>query len=175
MAAFSILGQNPMTDRNFPLIPLPSQRFLPGKGMEHPSKNGIAHFGDAVLLLNSATINAQGDSPAFRYGIDCFNEGFFWEAHEFWEPLWQSARKDQPQLAAALKSLIQFAAANVQLLCGRPESWHRLAQRAIKTATGADVQQTQLLGIEWHRLLAEWQEVLQGNVPQSVPIDLLIL
>lgn len=160
-----------MTDRFFPFIALPSQRFLPGKGMLHPNKNHIAHFGDAALLLNNHVIDEQGDSAAFRYGLDCYNEGFYWEAHEFWEPLWQSVRKQKPQLAAALKALIQFAAANVQLLCARPDSWRRLAQRAINTATKSDVQHSKLLGIEWHQLLADWQEVLQGDLPQPVPID----
>ncbi|TGQ49534.1 DUF309 domain-containing protein, partial [Mesorhizobium sp. M1C.F.Ca.ET.210.01.1.1] len=27
----------------------------------------------------------------FRWGIDLFNHGYYWEAHEAWEPLWHAA------------------------------------------------------------------------------------
>ncbi|MER9007639.1 DUF309 domain-containing protein [Mesorhizobium sp. M0862] len=29
----------------------------------------------------------------FRWGIDLFNHGYYWEAHEAWEPLWQTANQ----------------------------------------------------------------------------------
>jgi hypothetical protein len=160
-------------ERFYPNMPLPKRRFLPGQGMEHPSKNWVAHFGDATLLLHNTVIDATGQSTAFRYGADCYNEGFYWEAHELWESLWQSVKRKDETLAAALKALIQFAAANVQLLCQKPNSWDRIAARAIRTATEAGVHESNFLGINWPAFLSEWREVRAGALPQPVPIVFL--
>ncbi|MET2831203.1 DUF309 domain-containing protein [Mesorhizobium shangrilense] len=32
-------------------------------------------------------------SNAFRWGSDLFNHGYYWEAHEAWEPLWHAAKQ----------------------------------------------------------------------------------
>lgn len=49
------------------------------------------------------------DFPSlFLRGIDLFNAGKFWEAHEAWEELWLAAESDVVQF---LQGLIQLAAA----------------------------------------------------------------
>ncbi|WP_394885884.1 DUF309 domain-containing protein (plasmid) [Mesorhizobium sp. AaZ16] len=30
------------------------------------------------------------------WGIDRFNHGYYWEAHEAWEPLWHAAKQSAP-------------------------------------------------------------------------------
>ncbi len=35
-------------------------------------------------------------SDAFLWGLDLFNHGYYWEAHEAWEGLWQVADRDGP-------------------------------------------------------------------------------
>jgi hypothetical protein len=49
----------------------------------------------------------------FRFGVDLFNHGFPWEAHEAWEPLWFAAPRDRPE-RALLQGLIHAAAAAVK-------------------------------------------------------------
>ena len=71
---------------------------------------------------------------AFRYGVDLFHAGFFWEAHEVWETLWQVARR-QPNRAVtarALQVLIQIAGSELQLLMGSESGAESLARKAAR-------------------------------------------
>lgn len=48
-----------------------------------------------------------------RQGIDCFNRGEFFDAHEVWEDVWRSNR---PEPRTLLQGLIQVAAGLHQIL-----------------------------------------------------------
>jgi hypothetical protein len=71
------------------------------------------------------------DSEAYRYGIDLFNHGFYWEAHEAWESLWHAAGRRGP-IATWLKALIKLAAAAVKLREGNAAGARRHANRALE-------------------------------------------
>ena len=49
----------------------------------------------------------------YLFAIDLFNHGYYWEAHEHWELLWQAAGREG-LLADFLKGLIKLAAAGVK-------------------------------------------------------------
>jgi hypothetical protein len=51
---------------------------------------------------------ASLSSDAFLWGLDLFNHGYYWEAHEAWEGLWQVADRDGP-LRVLFKGLNAFA------------------------------------------------------------------
>ncbi len=74
---------------------------------------------------------------AFRYGFDLFHAGFFWEAHEVWENLWQVARRTEAAQieASALQTLIQITAAELQLRMGQPAGAISLALKASRRAS----------------------------------------
>lgn len=65
----------------------------------------------------------------FRHGIDLFNHGFPWEAHEAWEPLWFAAPRDRPE-RALLQGLIHAAAACVKARAGASDAARGLASSA---------------------------------------------
>lgn len=69
------------------------------------------------------------DSATYLWGIDLFNHGYYWEAHEVWESLWHSVPRVS-ETAAFLKGLIKLAAAGVKMREGRPEGIRRHARRA---------------------------------------------
>jgi hypothetical protein len=71
---------------------------------------------------------ADGD---FRYGVDLFNHGFPWEAHEAWEPLWFAAPRDRPE-RALLQGLIHAAAAVVKARAGANAAARGLVDSACK-------------------------------------------
>lgn len=48
-----------------------------------------------------------------RQGVDCFNRGEFFEAHEVWEEVWRS---NVPEPRTLLQGLIQVAAGMHQIL-----------------------------------------------------------
>lgn len=61
-------------------------------------------------------------SPEYQSGIDLFNAGKFWHAHEAWEQAWIEA--DEPQIRLFYKGIIQTAAALVHWQKGNPRGLH---------------------------------------------------
>jgi hypothetical protein len=68
----------------------------------------------------SVDFAALASDDDFRFGIDLFNHGFPWEAHEVWEGLWRVAPRELPE-RALLHGLIQVAAAALKVRAGLPE------------------------------------------------------
>jgi hypothetical protein len=63
------------------------------------------------------------------YGVDLFNHGYYWEAHESWEGLWQVAHRDGP-LRMLFKGLILLSAAGVKIRERKNAAAQRHAKRA---------------------------------------------
>ena len=53
-------------------------------------------------------------SPAYLRGVELFNAGYYWEAHESWEALWHAHGRRGPT-AGVLQGLIKLAAAGVKI------------------------------------------------------------
>jgi hypothetical protein len=66
---------------------------------------------------------------AYLHGIDLFNHGYYWEAHESWEGLWHGCGR-RGTTADFLKGLIQLAVAGVKVRQGISEGVRRHAARA---------------------------------------------
>lgn len=69
------------------------------------------------------------DSDAFLWGLDLFNHGYYWEAHEAWEGLWQVADRDGP-LRMLFKGLILLSAAGIKIREGKHAAAVRHTGRA---------------------------------------------
>ena len=74
-------------------LPLLARPHVPGSGSE-PDR--------APLEV------AKADEQAFRYGVDLYNRGFFWEAHEVWEAVWLAAPPNSGR-RQGVRALIQMA------------------------------------------------------------------
>jgi len=68
-------------------------------------------------------------NDTYLRGIELFDHGYYWEAHEAWEDLWNAAGRDGP-IAELLSGLIKLAAAAIKLRQANPESANRLATQA---------------------------------------------
>ena len=68
-------------------------------------------------------------SDAFHWGLDLFNHGYYWEAHEAWEGLWQVADRDGP-LRMFFKGLILLSAAGIKIREGKHAAAVRHTGRA---------------------------------------------
>jgi uncharacterized protein len=90
----------------------------------------------------------------FRWGIDLFNYGYYWEAHEVWEPLWRSARKGSRR-RLLIKGLIALCAAGVKAHQGNPIGGQRHARRAasIFRRLGEGFERGSILGLSPAALL----------------------
>ena len=109
---------------------LPPYSFVPGGPFPHPIREPGGHsFGHRAGVCLPIENDAWRDSESYRHGIDLFNSGYYWEAHEAWEPLWHALGRKGPG-ADAIKALIKLAAAGVKVREGQPHGVATHAGRA---------------------------------------------
>jgi Domain of unknown function (DUF309) len=90
---------------------LPPYAYLPGKN-PHPVRDPAGHSYHVEPIPVAAEASLSSD--AFLWGLDLFNHGYYWEAHEAWEGLWQVADRDGT-LRTLFKGLILLSAAGVKI------------------------------------------------------------
>jgi len=102
-------------------LPLPRVAFLPGR---------TARPARFECTLDEAALAPERwrENTAWLFGVDLYNHGFAWEAHEVWEPLW--LRASDPRHKLFVQALIQCAASALKRALGEPSSSKRLAERA---------------------------------------------
>ena len=108
-------------------------------GMQLPPTRHIPGSGTAPDHVFFAAIKAQcparvadanwREVPPYLYGFDLYAAGYFWEAHEVWEPVWMACAPNsrERQLTAGL---IQLANACLKLEMGRLNAARRLIREA---------------------------------------------
>lgn len=96
--------------------------YVPGRTARPPE--------DTFLdLRKSVTVEMMEDelaaSPAWRAGWQFYGAGYFWEAHEVWEPVWMQL---PPNSAArhVVQAVIQLANAELKIKMGRLQAAQRL-------------------------------------------------
>jgi hypothetical protein len=115
--------------RLLPDEPLPPYSYVSGFH-PHPNRDPAGHsYGEEPTGIEAPTSTDWRTCRAYLYGIDLFNYGFYWEAHEAWESVWLAAGRRGP-MADFLKGLIKLAAAGVKGREGRPDGVLRHARRA---------------------------------------------
>ena len=111
--------------------PLPPYTYVPGK-TAHPVRDPRGHsFGSPEPSVESFVPARWDECEAYRFGIDLFNQGFYWEAHEQWEAVWHAVGR-KGDVASFLKGLIKLAAAGVKQLEGSEIGVQRHTDRAIE-------------------------------------------
>lgn len=123
------MTQGDPCDRYAPGIPFPAYAFVPGRH-PHPVRDPQGHsFGKSEKAVAAPDENTLEQNPSLRFGVDLFNSGYYWEAHEVWEGLWHACGR-RGRLADFLKALIHLAAAGVKAREGRPNGVQKHAARA---------------------------------------------
>jgi hypothetical protein len=113
-----------------PDLPLPPYAFIPGGPFPHPRSDPRGHSHGAEYRPPEAPdLDDWQSCLPYLYGIDLFNHGYYWEAHEAWEGLWHACGRCG-RTAAFLKGLIKLAAAGVKIREGKPQGVSNHAQRA---------------------------------------------
>ncbi|MBX3440050.1 MAG: DUF309 domain-containing protein [Planctomycetaceae bacterium] len=114
--------------RYLPDVPLPPYTYVSGR-TPHPIRDPAGHmYGDEPGRVELLVDDWPQCRPYLR-GIDLFNHGYYWEAHEVWESLWHAAGRTGP-VADFFKGLIKLAAAGVKTLEGSLSGRARHARRA---------------------------------------------
>ncbi len=93
--------------------PFPAYRYLPGR-KPHPTRHPDGHsHGAEETRVDSFDPRDWKACEAYRYGVDLFNHGYWWEAHEALEPLWIAGGRDS-DAGLFIQGLIQIAAAAIK-------------------------------------------------------------
>jgi len=113
-------------------LPLPPYTYVPGGPWPHPTHSRDGHsWGRQQAAALAILADRWQSSPAYLHGVELFNAGFYWEAHESWELLWHAHGRRGPT-AELLQGLIKLAAAGVKVREGRPEGVRTHAFRAAR-------------------------------------------
>jgi predicted metal-dependent hydrolase len=104
---------------------------------------------------------------AYLYGIDLFNHGYFWEAHEAWEGVWRDCGR-RGTTADFLKGLIHLAAAGVKAKEQRQAGVASHGRRAAELfhALARDLSQDHYMGLSLRELETRGQEVADASARQ---------
>ena len=157
--------------RYVPGVPFPSYRHLPGE-TPHPHRHPQGHrFRDPFEGAGPESAGWRGDK-AYLLGVDLYNHGFWWEAHEQWEPKWQRAG---PRTAEGLflQGLIQLAAAAIKQHQGNERGFRLLSGNGLeKLEEAAERCGTCFMGLDIQRFAVSWREFRDRGVsggPGCVP------
>lgn len=113
--------------RLLPSAELPSYTYVPGTETPHPIRDPRGHSHNRKAPPATALdAEAWADNRSFLLGIDLFNHGYYWEAHEEWERLWRVTGPEST-VGRYLKGLIKLSAAGVKV---REHSLHGVRRHA---------------------------------------------
>jgi hypothetical protein len=108
------------------LAPLPEAAYVPGK-TARPSEGPV--FAIARRAPRITDPAGWATNEAYLFGVHLYRNGFFWEAHEVWEPVWQGARPSSAE-RHLMQGLIQLANGCLKVAMGRLAAARRLAEHA---------------------------------------------
>lgn len=121
--------------RFVPERPLPPYSYVPGR-FPHPASDPQGHsFGIEPDEPEPPDPERWASCREYLFGIDLFNHGYYWEAHEVWEGLWHASGRTGTT-GHFLKGLIKLAAAGVKAREGKPEGVRRHAARSAELFRG---------------------------------------
>ena len=152
----------------------PPYTYVPGH-WPHPSRDPAGHsFGreaEAVLPLDA---EAWQHNETWLEGIELFDRGYYWEAHEAWEALWVAAGRTGA-VADLLNGLIKLAAAGVKIRQGLGPQAARLGALASERFDRAQLEcgTQRLAGLAFadlHALAQELGAAPSGEVSTLEPL-----
>lgn len=156
--------------RLLPHAPLPPYSYVTAH-FPHPTREPAGHsFGHQAEITNWQGSTFWSECTAYLRGLDLFNFGYYWEAHEAWEAVWHAAGR-RGAAADFLKGLIKLAAAGVKVREGRPQGAVRLARRAEelfrqipRSTTGED----RFMGLSLSNLIHAARQIAED--PPRLPV-----
>lgn len=166
--------------RFVPDEPFPPYSYVTGR-FPHPTRDPAGHsFGVAPVPCAQPDPTHWRDCRPYLYGLDLFNHGYYWEAHEAWEGMWHALGRTGTA-ADFIKGLIKLAAAGVKVREGRPAGVQTHAERAAelfqKTAgeLGPGIDRYFGLSLAW--LIATATALSRGELvlraPSGEPVEIV--
>ena len=117
--------------RYAPQRALPPYRFVPGWEL-HPTADPTGHsYGQPQSEVLPFAPEAWAGCEEYLFGVDLFNQRYYWEAHEAWELVWHACDKARPQ-GLFVQGLIQITAALLR--------WHMGTERGARSLYASAMQ-----------------------------------
>ena len=101
---------------------VPKHVYVPGQTARHAEGRFAPVCATAQLGMSPAQL---AQSEAFCTGLFYLQRGYFWEAHELFEPVWMALEEGSEE-RCLLQALIQLANAQLKLRMHRPKAASRL-------------------------------------------------
>ena len=142
--------------------PFPPYRFVPGRTPHPFAQEGGYAYGERPPNPPACAREDWRDNRAYLRGIDFFNRGWWWEAHEAWEGYWHAVEGEDVAQHDLMKALIQLAACALNRERGHDGGADRLlvtssaAFDRAREAAGSDT----LCGLDLPALVAEARQRL---------------
>ena len=143
--------------------PLPPYRYRPfraGTPLPHPriDPDGHSYDQEEDYLADFKAEEWRTCEP-YLYGIDLFNHGYWWEAHDAWEIVWHAAGSSS-RCGLFIQGLIQLAGAQLKRAIGEPAG-----ARSLTAAANAKLGEvgSVYLGIQVTDLIAAGNRCLEEN------------
>ncbi len=114
-----------------PEEPFPPYRFVPGKNPHPFAQKGGYAFGERPLPPPFCSLESWREHPPYLRGVDFFNRGWWWEAHEIWEGAWHACEGRESVQREWLQGLIQLAACALNRERDHHDGADRLLQSSI--------------------------------------------
>ncbi len=139
--------------RLLPDAVLPRYSYVTGR-YPHPTRDPAGHSYGHIPQAGPLDPQQWRASREYLLGCELFNHGYYWEAHETWEAVWQACGR-HGTVADFLKGLIKLAAAGVKVREGRPVGVARHGARAGALFRGvrSEVQRGEFLGLDLAALI----------------------
>lgn len=155
----------------YSLRPFPPYSYVPGSGTPHPVSDPRGHrHGITEPTPEPLDPKLWRECETYRYAVDLFNHGYYWEAHEAWESLWHAAGH-RGRSADFLKGLIKLAAAGVKFREGNSVGVQRHLARAEELL--GSLLETSFCGIELSELNEQLSKV-NTDLEEGFPLVLVL-
>ncbi len=156
--------------RLIPAAELPRYTHIPGKGTPHPYRDPRGHsYNKRPVTPRALSEVYWAENRSYLLGLDFFNLGFYWEAHDEWDRLWR-ASGPETSVGRFLKGLVKLAAAGTKV---REESIHGVRRHAASAgevfadvAAESDVER--YCGLDFTMLQFAADRAAQLNYPKDL-------
>ncbi len=152
-------------------VPFAPYRFVPGRHPHptaHPEGHSYLPPGESEPPVPFVPPERWWESEAYLEGVDCYNHGFWWEAHEAWEGLWHVVPNPSSQ-RSFLQGAIQVSALHLQAFLGKRNGIIRLHDSSRRHFANVDVPDDgAFMGValvDWLTEVDRYVELLLGNDP----------
>ncbi len=154
--------------------PFPPYRYLPfqgDSGHPHPRNDPGGHsYHEDEEFLPPFTPADWRACELYLYGIDLFNHGYWWEAHEALERVWLASGQRSTKCGIFVQGLIQLAGAQLKRFIGEPRGAQSLTRAGCEKLTRVE---GIYLGIAIAPLIDAAQRCLREDRGEFPRIELL--